>query len=58
MPIFKKIDRKKNELFSFKASDHCFCCRLYVPIISEYRSKIKNKNAADGNFALYHFNVS
>ena len=30
MQIFKKIDRKKKtELFSFKSSDHCFCCRLY-----------------------------
>ena len=30
MQFFKNIDRKKNRLYSFKASVHSFCCRLYI----------------------------
>ena len=30
MQNFKKIDLKKNRLFSFKAVVHCFCCILYT----------------------------
>ena len=27
---------KKTGLYSFKASDHCFCCTLYVPCKTRY----------------------
>ena len=36
MQNFIEIDRKKNKLFSFKSSDHCFPVTLYLRILDRF----------------------
>ena len=40
MQNFKKIDRKKTELFSIENLIHCFCARLYVVFFEEHPGRI------------------